>query len=244
MEKYEYSLYSKRGVDTIAHVTIKQIMDCQDDSLKIGNTEIGCVCIVGIVRSIEASSMKIVYSVEDNTGVITVMHWLNEDRGTDAGVPVVENTYCQVYGKMRMQNDKKFIIAFSIKPVIDLSLITVHRLQVIYTVFKLEQLQQQETEQYSMKQESSSTGMTLGADRMQLGNMGDTSYGLNPQQLRVYRAIQQCKREGGASREEISGALTLKMPGVELEKVLDFLVSEGHIYTTTDENHFMATDFA
>lgn len=236
----------KKTADTIAHVTIRQILQSGDDAVKIGNTEIGCVCVVGIVRGIEASSMKIVYTVEDNTGVITVMHWLNEDKATDAGVPVVENTYCEVFGKIRAQGDKKFIMAFSIKPVTDLKTITVHRLEVIYTVFKLEQLSQQETEQYPVKQESGNnmSMMNSSSNGMQFGNGGDSNYGLNPHQLRVYRAIQQCKREGGASREEISGALTVKMPGPEIEKILEFLVSEGHIYTTTDENHFMATDFA
>ncbi|XP_075214166.1 replication protein A 32 kDa subunit-like isoform X2 [Lycorma delicatula] len=98
------------------------------------------VCIVGIVRNVNELEKKIVYSVEDNTGEIEVIQWLNEDEG--AGEKVFKDKYYKVFGKMGMQNDKKVILTFSIKPVTDLKIITVHKLEVVYTVLKLKQLQQ------------------------------------------------------------------------------------------------------
>ncbi|RZF33131.1 hypothetical protein LSTR_LSTR004817 [Laodelphax striatellus] len=233
----------KRSSDTIAHVSVRQVVECKEDALKIGNTEIGTVVIVGIARGIESSSVKVVYTIEDCTGSISVMLWLNADKdeGEDALPDVAQNAYCTVHGKMRVQNGKKFIIAFSIKPVTDLKALVVHKLKVAHTVFKLERLAQQENDQYSATRQETNDSMVGGGSNMFPNT--DLSFGLNPQQLRVYKAVQQCKREGGSSKDEIASSLTVKMPKKELENILEFLVSEGHIYTTQDDSHYLVTDF-
>ncbi|XP_039280731.1 replication protein A 32 kDa subunit-B [Nilaparvata lugens] len=233
----------KRSSDTIAHVSVRQILECKEDALKIGNTEIGTIVIVGIAKNIETSSVKIVYNVEDNSGSISVMLWLNADENDGGNVlpDVAQNDYCTVYGKMRVQNGKQFIIAFSIKPVTDLKALVVHKLKVAHTVFKLERLAQQENDQYSATRMESNDLMVGGGSNMFGGS--DLNFGLNPQQLRVYKAVQQCKREGGSSKDEIASALTVKMPKQELENILEFLVTEGHIYTTQDDSHYLVTDF-
>ncbi|XP_046676594.1 uncharacterized protein LOC124364851 isoform X1 [Homalodisca vitripennis] len=53
---------------------------------------------------------------------------------------------------------------------------------------------------------------------------------------------QNCQSELGASVETIVSSLTVKMPTKEVEKILEFLASEGHVYSPSDDRHYKATD--
>lgn len=66
-------------------------------------------------------------------------------------------------------------------------------------------------------------------------------YGMTIDQTLVYKIIHaQNDSESGIEKPEIK----LKVPKRllwQIDTILDFLVSEGHIYTTSTDNHFKAT---
>ena len=61
----------------------------------------------------------------------------------------------------------------------------------------------------------------------------------------VYNIIQlgaDDKRGPGVDRACVYAKLANQMSHTDLEEALEFLSSEGHIYTTVDEDHFKTTD--
>ena len=58
----------------------------------------------------------------------------------------------------------------------------------------------------------------------------------------VYALIRQSMDEAGIDRDSIFNQAKKSMSKTEMDGALDFLSSEGHIYSTIDEDHFKTTD--
>merc|ERR1711972_162760 len=64
----------------------------------------------------------------------------------------------------------------------------------------------------------------------------------NKNQDLVYGLIRQSMDEAGIDRDTIFNQAKKSMTKNEMDNALDFLSSEGHIYSTIDEDHFKTTD--
>lgn len=233
---------SVRRPQSIVPLTVRQVLESPESGLKIAGIDVQLVTLVGIVKAIDVSSIKITYTLEDDTGSITGTFWLDGDQDTSnipAAIPVVENTYCSMSGSIRNQGGRKHIMVFSIYPITDLNEVTAHMLAVINISLKAEQMTDQVPEPTMKNEMSMSYGNSNFETSMSMNNCGLTL----PQQ-RVYRAVKatQGQSEGGANSRDVLNALTVKMPIKEVDKILDFLMQEGHIYSTIDDYHFMVTD--
>eukprot|EP00105_Crassostrea_gigas_P019292 XP_011437735.1 PREDICTED: replication protein A 32 kDa subunit [Crassostrea gigas] len=91
--------------------------------------------------------------------------------------------------------------------------------------------------------------MSSGAP-MNSSTMGDNIYnnqdsgmisGLNQVQNQVHSIIQSNVTEEGASIENVCKQLR-GVPERSVREAIEFLSSEGHIYSTIDEDHYKATD--
>ena len=85
----------------------------------------------------------------------------------------------------------------------------------------------------------SNSMMTSGAPAASGGN--SASFG-NAKHDSIYQMVKGCDREEGMSRDELGQQLSGKMSRKDVDDGLDFLSNEGHIYSTTDEDHFKTTD--
>lgn len=213
----------------LADVTIRQIIEAPEDGIKIKNIEVQMVKIVGIVKQVEVTSVKVRYVIEDFTGSITGFVYLDNDN--EAGTTVVENTYCTVVGSIRAQGGSKHIMIFSIVPVEHFSYILEHILEVIYMPLKLESLANK-PEEKEIKQEMMSS---YGTSSFQ-GN--DMTSDIDPRYKRVFDVISKSMSENGMSINEIQSAIPNRMPMDQIRNALEYLVGEGHIFTTIDENHY------
>lgn len=232
-----------RRPQSIVPLTVRQVLESPESGLKIAGIDVQLVTLVGIVKSVGVSSIKITYTLEDDTGAITGTFWLDGDQDSSnipAAIPVVENTYCCMSGSIRNQGGKKHIMVFNIYTITDLNEVTAHMLAVINISLKAEQMTDQVAAEPTMKNEMS---MSYGTNNFE-SSMSMNNCGLTVPQQRVYRAVKamQGRNEGGANAHDVLTAMTVKMPLKEVEKILDFLVQEGHIYSTIDDYHFMVTD--
>ena len=73
------------------------------------------------------------------------------------------------------------------------------------------------------------------------GGGSSASFG-NAKYDALYKMVSACEREEGMSRDELGQQLSGKMSRKEVDDALEFLSNEGHIYSTTDEDHFKTTD--
>merc|ERR1719234_242641 len=118
-----------------------------------------------------------------------------------------------------------------------------HLLQVVYSKLKLRQLNQA----VNGGMEAQTTGLTnsmmgggLGMGSSSAPSSGQ-SFGHKNYDL-VYHLIQGSTEEQGVDRDSINQQVRTKMSKQEMDSALDYLSSEGHIYSTIDEDHFKTTD--
>lgn len=97
--------------------------------------------LVGVLKDYEIQSTKATYKIEDHTGVIKAIWWLENDSDNVPNLPPVkEGNYVQVFGSLRNQDGEKFVMVLRMFLVEDCNVITSHLLQVIHTRLAAEKL--------------------------------------------------------------------------------------------------------
>ena len=153
---------------------------------------------------------------------------------------VLENQYIRVMGQPRYDDKKPFIVAFRIETIADPNYIYLHFLEVISDSLIL-QRRKIETLSNSVNSEVTNISMTSSASH----DMSSTRVmqGFTEIQKTVLNLINQKSNQSttGIKRQEIISSI----PGVgakEIGKAIDFLATEGHIFSTVDEDTFRSTD--
>ncbi|CAB3221900.1 unnamed protein product [Arctia plantaginis] len=231
-----------RRASRTAPIVIRQALHCGDDGVKIWGTEIQIVSIVARVRNIRVQSTKITYTVQDITGRMRAVLWLDQEAGDedDAATPKVQvDDYIQVYGNVKTNKGKKVLMAFKIMPITDVNAITFHYLHCIHTKVKMEE----DSKKEKVVNNNPTFANALPSNSM-VGMTDSTASvnGLNPRQMMVFNLIRASTLEQGISKQDMYTSLKDRMPQMEFEKILEWMCGEGHIYSTIDEEHFRATD--
>lgn len=240
----------QKRAQTIMPVTARQVLSCPEDGLKIGDVDVYLVALLGIVRAVETTSVKITYTLEDNTGCIDGVHWIDgqDDNGQTAQPQVVENTYCRLSGTIRSQGDKRYIMAFNIREIESLNELTTHFLEV--ALFSKKALM---ASKGGVMDVDGNVGNGYGMDNNMGNNLSNSlmtasvshstaSLGLPDIQAKVLRAIQQCTAENGVHCEDLVEQLRGTSTKSQIISAVEALCGEGHIYTTIDDNHYRTTD--
>lgn len=215
----------------IISLLVKQVLDSPEGNFKMFDVTYALVCAVGIVRNIETSSTKITYSLEDHTGRIDAHYWLEEGDAINAP-DVMINNYVKIYGSVRSQAGQRVLMIFKLLNVLDPNEVCTHVLEALHSRYK--------AEEYHVKGDTSSSstaGMTSGLTSSQ-GNA--IVAGLDSKQLAVFQAIKSTKSEEGIHRSELKSKFSHISPS-EMNNILDFMISEGHIYSSIDADHFICT---
>lgn len=213
---------NKKRHSSVVPVAIKQILDSPEDQLQIAGLPVTMMQVVGIVKAIAISTTKIQYTIQDWSGIIEGMLWLEGDNDSK-GSNVTENMYCRMTGTLRRNDNQKVLFVYNIRPIENLCELTYHYLQVIHIPLKAEEQRQVQIPEDNNSEAPVNNGMNLTAA-----------------QNKVYRAIQTAKTDAGMHKNEISQ--NVKIPAPELDKIIEFLIDEGHIYATIDDFHYRATD--
>ncbi|KAL1458107.1 hypothetical protein WDU94_008281 [Cyamophila willieti] len=101
--------------------------------------EVHLATIVGIVKSVDISSIKVNYLVQDNTGILSCVHWIDaEDHGYK---PLKENTFVKIVGHIKsLQDGKKNLMIYSAQYIEDFNEVTSHMLEVVLIPLKSEKM--------------------------------------------------------------------------------------------------------
>ena len=221
-----------RRVQTLVPVMVRHLLSSVSvDNTKFWDIPARMFTIVGIVRNVEETATKMSYDIEDETGTITALKWLEADRKSSEHAMQVD-TYVRVLGLLREQNDKRHILMLRMWPLRDLNELTNHLLEVTYATLKAEAMAN------NSKEPGSNRNGTAASDKP-----SDNSpyYGMTGDQTLVYKIIHaQNDTESGIDRADIKAQVPKRILR-EIDSILDFLVSEGHIYTTSTDDHFKTT---
>lgn len=214
----------------VVPVTIQQLLEAEDDTVKIGDIGAHMVSFVGRITKIERASTKTTYTVDDNTGSIDVAKWLEE--GAESADDFMEEQQCRVIGGLRSRENKHHVMCYKISVVTDPMQVTAHTLEITHAILKAKALQNK------MKNPD---GQTVSGNS-KMGAAGGIIEGLSHLQQMVYTTVHSCMDDDGTHREDIYSTFRNRINIAQINEILEFLSSEGHIYSTCDDDHYKATD--
>ncbi|KAL0105802.1 hypothetical protein PUN28_015900 [Cardiocondyla obscurior] len=208
---------------TIVPVMIKHITSCTGD-LQLAGRPVNTLTIVGVIRNIEQDTTKISFTIEDDTGVITAIMWLEADKNPEESDNQVQlNTYVRIYGLLRTHNNQKHILILRMHPLEDLNDLTCHFMEIMYHILKAKK----------PKEVSAPPANSFMSDSM--------ISGMSPEQMTVLEVVRSANDvDCGIEKRDI----LLQVPKhviPRVDEILEFLLCEGHIYTTKSEDCFKAT---
>lgn len=229
----------------VVPVMAGQILSSNEEEFTVEGAPVGMVVLVGQVVNIEKAATKTIYHIEDDSGQMEVVQWVEEDSRTEEHG---EGARVKVIGSIRTQGEKKHVMAFKLSSVASQAEMDGHLLSVELARLKIRQLQDKINGQVSGSNfggglSNSMMGGGLGGGLSSMGgssSMGQ-SFG-NKNYDSVYALIKGCREEQGLNKDAILNQSKGKMNRGDVESALDFLSNEGHIYSTIDEDHFKTTD--
>ncbi|XP_062818536.1 replication protein A 32 kDa subunit isoform X3 [Anolis carolinensis] len=229
---------SRSRSQNIVPCTVSQLLSAEqvDDTFRVLDVELSQVLIVGIIRQAEKAPTNILYKVDDmSASPMDVRQWVDTDEEGNDNVVVPPGTYVKVAGHLRSFQNKKSLVAFKIMPLEDMNELTTHLLEVVNAHMILRHAHKF----VNMSEPSSVTGMESTSTYE--GNNAMPSGGLTLHQTQILKLIQNCTSSEGISLEDLKNRLpSINLP--TLKKAVEFLSSEGHIYSTIDDEHFKSTD--
>lgn len=216
------------------------------------NLAYGMVRLVAIVRKIEYTSTKITYTLEDHTGRVEAHYWLDDESGKQP--KVTQNAYATILGSLRKVGDQNVVIIYHAEEVLKINEVTTHLLEVLFCRFK--------AEQYSKAGGAALVkGVSSGFGEMSVANayshVGggqpmDTneqagplaSHGMTGKNSLIFQAIEAGNLTNnltGITRQELYDKFP-KIQHSEMDDILEFLIHEGHTYSTVSCDHFKTVD--
>ncbi|KAM7029427.1 replication protein A 32 kDa subunit [Acridotheres tristis] len=223
----------------IVPCTVSQLLAAEqvDETFRICDVEISQVTIVGIVRHAEKAPTNILYKVDDMTAApMDVRQWVDTDEAGGENVVIPPGTYVKVAGHLRSFQNKKSLVAFKIMPLENMNEFTTHILEIVNAHMILRKNLMSASR---VPQSFSSTGIS------DMGGYGGGSSlpvnGLTAHQSQVLNLIKSCHVPEGMSLQDLKHQLQ-SMSMSTIKQAVEFLSSEGHIYSTVDDDHYKSTD--
>jgi len=240
-----------KRAQNVVPVLIEEVLKSPEEGFTIEGTEVCMVKIVGSVTNLEKSATKCSYQIEDGSGSIECVQWVEEGQEEEQ---FAEGSTIKVIGSVRTQGEKKHIMTIKIMEVKTEEEKDFHALEVAYSHLKLKQISAHDggvaggggavLSNSMMGGGSFGGGAGMGGGSM--GGAGNTfaassSFG-NKNYDAVYGHIKRCHDEHGINLGVLFNEIKGKMSKQEMDSAIDFLSSEGHIYSTVDDEHYKTTD--
>ncbi|XP_065506749.1 replication protein A 32 kDa subunit isoform X2 [Caloenas nicobarica] len=214
----------------IVPCTVSQLLAAEqvEETFRIRDMEISQVTIVGIIRHAEKAPTNVLYKVDDMTAApMDVRQWVDTDEAGSENVVVPPGTYIKIAGHLR---------SFQIMPLENMNEFTTHILEVVNAHMILRKSHMPASR---VPQSFSSAGMgDMGGYG---GGSGLAVNGLTAHQSQVLNLIKNCPVPEGMSLQELKLQLQ-NMSMSTIKQAVEFLSSEGHIYSTVDDDHYKSTD--
>ncbi|KAL2644861.1 hypothetical protein R1flu_012448 [Riccia fluitans] len=247
-------------------LTVKQLSSAtqkpSDDNFYVDGHEVNNITLVGMVFNKEEKATDVSFMLDDFTGKIEVKKWIDgqvseelvELRNIRNGI------YVRIYGHLRSFQGKRNVVAFSVRPIKEFDEVTFHFIEAIYV------------HAFNLKRQGgivgsttpASTGVSYGAPpastmtpnqsvnmRSNISNqymapasMPVGSNSVNECQKRVHALFDEPANlaiEQGLHVDEVARRMT-GFTKQQVKDAIEFLVNEGFIYSTIDDDHYKSTN--
>ncbi|BBN12706.1 replication factor A2 [Marchantia polymorpha subsp. ruderalis] len=247
-------------------LTVKQLSSASqkpsDDNFYVDGQEVNNITLVGMVFNKEEKVTDVSFILDDFTGRIEVKKWIDgQDSEELVELRNIRNgIYVRIYGHLRSFQGKRNVVAFSVRPIKEFDEVTFHFVEAIYVhAFNMKtqgglagsRTPASTAVPYSGHPASSMTPNPSVNMRTNLANQY-----MAPASVPVgSNSVDECQRRVHALFDEPANLaieqglhvddVARKMVGYSKQQVKDaieFLVNEGFIYSTIDDDHFKSTN--
>jgi replication factor A2 len=205
------------------------------------------------VLQIDHKQTNVTYHVTDGTGEMYVVLYVDSDllANNEKLKNITEQSYIKVFGNLKFLNDQKKVMAFHIEQLTDYNEITFHSLDTILSHCKATKgnnNQQQVSNQLNNYSSANTNQFTNNNYNNQFSNSNNNNFmadsmannGGNDLNAAVRAIFRENDSEQGASIQHVHEKLK-KFSMVEIQKAVEFLSDEGHLYSTIDDMHYKCT---
>ena len=239
-----------RDKQTLTPVTIKQLQAAEkgvgdDEGYRIDNSEIHSVRVVACVQTDEVRETKATYNIEDGTGSVEVTFWLNDAQDEDSWArqklaKMTPGAYVVVHGNIKEYDGRLTISAYDMRPVEDFNQVTNHYLEAIYVHAKRVGKIQVSSGAAAAPKRDSMAGFHPTTHGQSAAGGADGADGMTSLQKRVLDYYtENGTGDEGCNTDSVAASLGLDLG--QVKAAVEFLSSEGHLYSTIDEDHHKST---
>lgn len=243
---------SGRGYnDMLVAATIKQVLEASagsgdDKHYNINGSPAPQVTLVAHILKAEIQMTAISLVLDDGSGTINGSHMLpaDEDLSNEHAVTkrqrITDGAWVRVVGGIQVVDGNRNLAVFRIRPVDDYNEIVYHRLDVVRTFLA-------QTRKSGTKPAGNGVGTAGGfgglggnTGMVDMGSGITDSLSLNPIQRAAYDYVQARHAPDGPGvsvddiKRDVPGFNSVQM----VKEVMEHLASDGHVFTTVDENHY------
>ncbi|GAA6059428.1 hypothetical protein JCM10212_003660 [Sporobolomyces blumeae] len=246
----------KSGSQALRPVTIHQVRTAEqsftDSEFMIDGAEVKEITLVACIRSVTRTTTQATFLVEDGTGQMDCRMWVESSDGGDEGDPrlaaLENNRYVRIIGSIKTFSDKRHINAQRVRPIEDFNEISFHLVECAY-VHKYTTLGPPGGGNTAMVTDRpyDNAGNPYASDAHG-GGMGGAGDGIPTDLPSGQRAVLKFVKEqsalGDSGGEGVHIQAIVRSLGFGEAKVRDLiqtLETEGHLYSTIDEDHFAMT---
>eukprot|EP01027_Heterolobosea_sp_BB2_P009802 GEZU01014422.1.p1 GENE.GEZU01014422.1~~GEZU01014422.1.p1 ORF type:complete len:271 (+),score=63.68 GEZU01014422.1:321-1133(+) len=247
---------------SLTPVTIRQLLTAQagrDDAFRIdGNHELGLVTFIGKIIKVEELTTNNTYTLDDGTGMIEVKIWVDSNEHSYTASKKHEwreNVYVRVYGHLRSWHGSNSVMSFRMQVIQDFNEVTFHLLDVIRTHLynkhgplpEPDQVKQEGgNANYNNNRRNVNANFNNNNNAGYANNYGGDDYANNGftdvQNAVLNTIVSMSGSVAGASVDDVYNQLGSMFNQDDISNALNFLLTEGHIFQTTDDNHFKPTN--
>jgi replication factor A2 len=230
----------KNLIKHIVPVTAQIINTCnqvegENSVYEMGPINFHQVSFIGIIRNVIKRANDTTYLVDDMTSTEINVKLQSDDpddmeseEARPTQIQFMENQYIKVFGIIKSLQGEKIVQAFRILPIKELNEVTHHILECM---------------------NASVHYHTKGGEDMQMNNGSENTNqnqnngnsGLDSLHSQLSSLIKNCNSSQGMHIKEICGYLK-SFSEEKIRDTLEFLSTEGHVYSTIDDEHFKSTE--
>ncbi|KAH8865195.1 Replication protein A 32 kDa subunit [Schistosoma japonicum] len=206
---------------TIVPCTCAEILAANQDGDKFVSPcglEFSQITVVGIVRSVNESSTRVEYEIDDYTGPYLPVKFFTEDQDSTSSIqsrPFRELSYVRVHGHVRNFQGVKHVIAFRVIYVSDMNELTTHILEVIYARMLYIKMKHDESDGINNK--------GIFTESASNNAVGTVSNGLTVLQNQILAIVRTFIGERGIPISQ----LTEKLRGIPERQIRSVLIFHG-----------------
>ncbi|XWS73242.1 hypothetical protein CRYUN_Cryun02cG0111000 [Craigia yunnanensis] len=219
-------------------LTVKQLKDLSrggESGISIDGVDVNNIVLVGMVSKIDNAVSNCTFRVDDGTGWVECTKWIHEHVDSAEVDAISVGMYVRVYGQLKSIQSRRTLHTFSIRPLTDFNEIANHFIECIYVHLYNTKLRGGMTTQPQVT--NSIGGMTT---QPQVTN----SIVGNPIKGYQINLSNQFSGQYNSDEKQILGVSSMVLSYLRQPaclKTLEYLSSEGLVYTTTDD-HYKFTD--